>query len=128
MCSKWFRSDENNTTALEIDNITATTGYSQVINKPRHFVIETFSCKYLIFSSNMTFIRNYVIEQSVSEKCDHSVVCETLDFHVIIEKSWFKKCNKSIQKLISDFNCIKHLTRRKSAKTVMYRRINCCTN
>ena len=65
MCSKWFRSDENNIAGFGINNITAMTGYSEMINKPRHFVTGTSSSKDLIFSSNMTFIKNYKIEKSV---------------------------------------------------------------
>ena len=59
MCSKWFRSDENNIAALDIDNVTTIKDYSQVINKLRHFVIGNSSCNDLVFSSNTTFIRNY---------------------------------------------------------------------
>ena len=37
-CSKWCSSDKNNIAGLEIDNITTTAGYSQLINKPTHFI------------------------------------------------------------------------------------------
>ena len=37
-CSKWCSSDKNNIAGLEIDNITTTAGYSQLIKKPTHFI------------------------------------------------------------------------------------------
>ena len=81
-CSKWSSSDKNNTAGLEIDNITTTAGYSQLINKPTHFINGTSSCVDLIFSSNVSFIRNYGIEQSIYEKCHHNITYGTLDFSV----------------------------------------------
>ena len=64
-CSKWCSSDNNNIAALEIDNITTTAGYCQLINKPTHFINGNSSCIDLIFSSNVSFTRNYGIEQSI---------------------------------------------------------------
>ena len=61
-CSKWCSSDKNNIAGLEIVNITTTAGYSQLINKPTHFINGTSSCIDLIFSSNVSFKRNYRIE------------------------------------------------------------------
>ena len=37
-CSKWCSSDKNIIAGLEIHNITSMTGYSQLINKPTHFI------------------------------------------------------------------------------------------
>ena len=36
-CSKWCSSDRNNTAGVELDNITMTSGYNQMIDKPTHF-------------------------------------------------------------------------------------------
>ena len=55
-CSKWWTSDRNNIAGLEID-------------EPTHFINGTSSCIDLIFSSNVRFIKNYGIEQSIYEKC-----------------------------------------------------------
>ena len=57
-------SDKNNIAGLEID-ITTTAGYNQLISKPTHFTNGTSSCIDLIFSSNVSFIRNSGIEQSI---------------------------------------------------------------
>ena len=82
-CSKWWSSDRNNIAGFEIDDITTTAGYSHVINKPTHFINGTSSCIDLIFSSNVRFIRNYGIAQSIYEKCHYNIIYGTLDFNVL---------------------------------------------
>ena len=47
--SKWCNSDESNKEDIELDNITTSAGYSQLINEPTHFVNKTSSCIELIF-------------------------------------------------------------------------------
>ena len=81
-CSKWCSSAKSDIAGLEIDNITTTAGYSQLINKAKHFINGTSSCIDLFFSSNVSFIRNYGIEQSIYEKCHHNITYDTLDFNV----------------------------------------------
>ena len=43
-CSKWYTTDEDDTVDLELGSITTTAGYSQMINKPTHFINESSSC------------------------------------------------------------------------------------
>ena len=101
--------DKNNIARLEVDNITTTAGYSQVINKPTHFINGTSSCNDLIFSSNMSFKRNYGIEQSIYEKCHHNITYNTLDFSVPLpppynREIWDYKTLTLTQKAISNFD------------------------
>ena len=42
-CSKWCNSDETNTAGIELDNITMTSGYNQMIDKPTHYINESSS-------------------------------------------------------------------------------------
>ena len=110
-CSKWSSSDKNNIAVLEIDNITTTAGYSQLINKPTHFINGTSSCIDLIFCSNVSFIRNYGIEQSIYEKCHHNITYGTLDFNVPLPPLYYRDIwdyknsdTESIQKAISNLD------------------------
>ena len=63
-------------------DIATKTGYNQVINKPTPFINGASSFIDLVFSSNMSFIRNHGIEQSIFEKCHRSILCGALDFIV----------------------------------------------
>ena len=40
-CSKWCTTDKDNTAGLELCGIATTAGYSQIINKPTHFINES---------------------------------------------------------------------------------------
>ena len=57
-CSKWCSTNKNNTAGLELDSITTTAGYSQIINKPTQFITESSSGIDLIFFSNTSFVKN----------------------------------------------------------------------
>ena len=48
-CLKWCPTDKDNIAGFELDRITTTAGYSQMINKPRHFINESSSSIDLIF-------------------------------------------------------------------------------
>ena len=52
-CSKWFTSDKNNTSGIELDNITMKSGYNQMIDTPTHYINVSSSCTDLILSWNM---------------------------------------------------------------------------
>ena len=82
ICSKLCRSSKNNIAGLETDNITTTAGYSQVINKRTQFINRIFSCLDLIFSSNMSFIRNYGNKQFIFNDYHHNIIYGTLDFNI----------------------------------------------
>ena len=60
---EWCTTDKNNAAGLEIDIFTTTAGYSQMINKPIHFISESSSCINLIFSSNTS------LQKTVEANC-----------------------------------------------------------
>ena len=110
-CSKWCASDKSNTTGIELDNITMTSGYNQMIDKPTHYINESSSCIDLIFSSNVNLTKNCGVEQSLYEKCRHNIIYGTLNFNILLpppyyRELWdFKSANtECIQKSISNFS------------------------
>ena len=62
--SKWCNSDQINRASRELDNITTSAGYSQLIYEPTHFINKTSSCVDLIFSSDFNITRNCGIDNS----------------------------------------------------------------
>ena len=58
--SKLCKRDKSNRADIELDNITTSAGYSQLINEPTHFVNKTSSC--FDFFSDLNITRNYGIE------------------------------------------------------------------
>ena len=60
--SKWCASDKNNTAGIKLDNITITSGYNQMIDKPTHYNNESSSCIDLIFSLNVNLKKKCGVE------------------------------------------------------------------
>ena len=85
--SKWCTSDKDNTSGLKLDSITTTAGYSQVINKPTHFINELSSCIDLIFTS---FVKNCGSELSIYEKCHHNIIYEILNFNIPLPSLYYR--------------------------------------
>ena len=114
--SKWSNSDKNNRASIELDNITVSAGYSQLINEPTHFVNKTSSCIDLIFSSDLNITSNCGIEKTIHEKCHDDIIYRTLNFNVPLplpycREIWdYKHTNfENIQKAISIKTQVKRL-------------------
>ena len=81
-CSKWCASDGNNAAGIELDNITTTSCYNQMIDKPTHYINESSSFIDLIFSSNVNLTKYCGVEQSLYETCHHNIIYGTLNFNI----------------------------------------------
>ena len=108
---KWCSSDKNNTAGIELDNITMTSGYNQMIDKTTCYINESSSCIDLVFSSNVNLIKSYGDEKSFYEKGDHNIIYGTLNFNMPLSlpyyrELWdFKSANiECIQKSINNFD------------------------
>ena len=113
-CSKWCASDKSSTAGIQLDNITMTSGYNQMIDKPTHYINESSSCIDLIFSSNVNLTKNCGVEQSLYEKCRHNIIYGTLNFNILLpppcyRELWdFKSANtECIQKSINNFDWVR---------------------
>ena len=109
--SKWCISDKSNRAGRERDNITTSAGYSQLINKPTHFVNKTSPCIGLIFSSDLKITLTCVIEKTIHEQCHHDIIYGTLNFSVPLPPPYYREIwnhkhanTENIQKAISIFD------------------------
>ena len=78
-------------TGIELDNITTSAGYSQLINEPTHFVNKTSSCIDLIFSSDLNITRICGIEKTIHKKCHHDIIYGTLNFNVPLPPPYYRE-------------------------------------
>ena len=90
-CSKWCPSDKSNRAGIELDNITTTSGYNQMIHKPTYYINESSPCIDIIFSSNVNLMKNCGVEQSFSEKCHHNIFYGTLNFNIPLPPPYFRE-------------------------------------
>ena len=72
-CSKCCNKDITNSVGREIDTLTSSAGYKQIINKPTHIVNNSSSCIDLIFCNNFNLLSNYGVDLSLFEKCHHNI-------------------------------------------------------
>ena len=86
-CSKWCASDKSNTACIELDNITITSDYSQMIDKATHYINGSSSCIDLIFSSNVNF-------KSLYETCHYNIFHGTLNFNIPHLPPYFREICK----------------------------------
>ena len=68
-CSKWYSFDTSHNIEKELNTITSTAGYSQIIDKPAHFTYNSSSCIDRIFTSNPSILVDSGIEKSLSSSC-----------------------------------------------------------
>ena len=74
---------------IELDNITTTSGYNHMINKPTHYINESSSCIDLTFSSNVDVMKNCGVKQSLYEICHLNIIYGTLNFNIPSSPSLF---------------------------------------
>ena len=85
-CSRWWKNDITNSAGQEINSLTSSAGYKQIIDKPTR-VINTFvenmrSCIDLIFSTNQNVIFNYGVDFSMFKICHHNIIHGNIDIWV----------------------------------------------
>ena len=109
-CS-WWRNDITNFAGKEIDFLTSSAGYTQIIDKPTHVINKSKSCIDLIFCTNQNVISKYGVDTSLFDKCHHNVIYGKINIRVplppvIIREVWnyCKADAQNIQKAILGFN------------------------
>ena len=95
----------------ELDTITLTAGYSEIIDKPTHFTNNASSCIDLIFTSNPSILVDSGIEKSLASSCHHDIIYGKIKFRVPLPPPHFRTVWDyknadaiSIQRAIENFN------------------------
>ena len=110
-CSKWYSFDTSDNIEKELDTITSNAGYSQIIDKPTHFTINSCSYTDLTFTSNPSMTVDSGIEKSLCSSCHHDTISGKINFRVPLlpphfRTVWdYKNADAiSIQRAIEIFN------------------------
>ena len=109
--SRWWKNDITNSTGLELESLTSSAGYTQIINKPTHAVYSSMSSIDLIFYTNLNLISKYGVDVTIFDKCHHDIIYGKINIRVplpptYVREVWFyRKANvENIKKTISNFN------------------------
>ena len=110
-CSKWYSFDPSDNIGKELNTITSTAGYSQIIDKPTHFTNNSPTCIDLIFTSNPSILVDSGIEKSLSSSCHHDIIYGKINFRVPLPPPHFRTVWDyknadaiSIQSTVENFN------------------------
>ena len=60
--------------ARNLNSLTSSAGYSQIIDKPTHIVNSSMPCINLIFCTDKNVISKHGVDVSVFEKCHHNII------------------------------------------------------
>ena len=110
-CSRWSRNDFTNFARKEIDFLTSSAGYTQIIDKPTHVINKSKPCIDLTFCTNQNVISKYGVDASLFDKCNDSVIYGKINIRVPLSPvficevwNYSKAGVQNIQKAILDFN------------------------
>ena len=110
-CSKWCNKDITNSVGREIDTLTSSAGYKQIINKPTHIVNNSPSCIDVIFCNNLNLLSNYGIDLSLFEKCHNDIIFGKINIRIPLLPSYVREVwdnstanTKNIQKAVQNFD------------------------
>ena len=110
-CSRWWKNNITNLTGEEIDTLTSSAGYAQIMYKPTHILNNSMSCIDLIFCTNKNIISNHGVDVSIFDKCHHNIIFGKINIciplpPIVVSELWdYSKANvEHIKKAISNFN------------------------
>ena len=109
--SRWWKNDITNLQGQELDSLTLSAGYNQIIDKPTHVINTSMSCIDLIFCTNQSVISNHGVDVSIFDKCHHNIIYGKINIRVplpptYVREVWdYEKANiENIKKAISNFD------------------------
>ena len=80
--SRWWQNDITNSTGQEIDSLTLSAGYKQMIDRPIHVINNSMSCINLSIWTNQSVISNYGVYVSIFDKCHHNIIIGEINIRV----------------------------------------------
>lgn len=92
---KWWNLDHDSYKGNEVDSITSTARYNQLIEHPTH-IAKTCFCVDLIFSTSPSLIKETDVAFSFFEKCYHDLIFGKLSFKSIF--LFWIKCLRNAKK------------------------------
>ena len=110
-CWRWWHNDITNSAGQEIDSLTLSAGFKQIVDNPTHVVNNSISCIALLFCTKQNAILNYGVGVSIYDKCHHNIIFCKINIRVslppvYIHEVWdYSQVNvENIKYVISNFN------------------------
>ena len=110
-CANWWAADIDSKTGKELDTLTSTAEYTQLIDKPTHFFSGGCFCIDLIFCNKPELITEYGIDHSLFQTCYHNLISGKINAKIPVAPAYSKEVwdyknatAEGIQQSISRFN------------------------
>ena len=106
---RWWKIDITNSAGLELDSLTPSAIYTQIIDEPGHAINKSMSCNDPFFCTNQNAISKHGVD--VFDKCHHDIIYGKINIRVSLppiyaHEVWnYSKANvENIKKAIYNFN------------------------
>ena len=86
-CTNWWAADINSKAGKELDTLTSTARYTQLIDKPTHFFSGGCSCIDLIFWNKPELISVCGIDHSLFQTCHHNLIFANINAKIPVHPS-----------------------------------------
>ena len=99
-CTNWWAADIDSKAGKELDTLTSTAGYTQLIDKPTHFFSGGCSCIDLIFCNKPELISEYGIDHSLFQTCHHNLIFGKINAKIPVPPAYSREVWDLMRKLI----------------------------
>ena len=89
--SRWWKNDITNSAGLELDSLTSSAGYTQIMDKPTHAINSSMSCIDLIFCTNLNVISKHDVDVTIFDKCHHDIIYGKINIVLRYQQHMFVK-------------------------------------
>ena len=110
-CSRRWKNDTTNFQDQELDSLTSSARYNQIIDKSTHVTNNSMSCIGLTFRTNQSGVSNHGFDASIFDKCQLNIIYNKISISVPlpridVREVWdYKKANiENVKKTVSNFN------------------------
>ena len=90
-CSRCWQNDITKSAGQEIDSLTLSAGYKQIIDKPTHIVNNSMSCTEFLFCTNQNTSSNYGVDVSIFDKCHRNIIFGKVNIRVSLPPVYIRE-------------------------------------
>ena len=87
-CTNWWAADIDSKAGKELDTLTLTAEYAQLIDKPTHFFSGGCSCIDIIFCNKPELISEYGIDHSFFQMCHHNLIFGKINTKIPVPQTY----------------------------------------
>ena len=84
----------------EINFVTSSAGYPQILGRPRHVINNSMTCIDLIFLTNEKVVSKYGVDASIFDKYYYNIICGKIDICVPLPPNLSMKFGITVKQML----------------------------